>query len=76
MAVSGKMILNIKTPYLKKRFLIEKNSKYAILVPPKYWCSVKFVKKNSILMVMTDRYYEFKDYIETFKEYKKYLLKK
>ena len=76
MAVSGKMILNIKTPYLEKRFLIEKNSKYAILVPPKYWCSVKFVKKNSILMVMTDRYYEFKDYIETFKEYKKYLLKK
>ena len=76
MAVSGKMILNIKTPYLKKRFLIEKNSKYAILVPPKYWCSVKFVKKNSIIMVMNDRYYKFNDYLETFDDYKKYLLKK
>ena len=76
MAVSGKMILNIQTPYSKKRFLIGKNSKYAILVPPKYWCSVKFIKKESILMVMNDRYYEFNDYLETFDEYKKYLLKK
>ena len=76
MALSGKIILNIRTPNSKKSISIGQNSKYAILVPPKYWCSVKFVKKNSILMVMTDRYYEFKDYIETFKEYKKYLLKK
>ena len=45
--ISGKIVLDIKTPYLKKRFLIEKNSKYAILVPPKYWCSIKFKKKNS-----------------------------
>ena len=76
MAISGKVILNIRTPNSKKSIPINKNSKYAILVPPKYWCSVKFVKKNSILMVMTDRFYEFKDYIETFNEYKKYLLKK
>ena len=33
-------------------------------------------KKDSILMVMTDRYYEFNDYLETFDDYKKYLLKK
>ena len=76
MAVSGKMILNIKSPYSKRTFSIGKSSKYAILVPPKYWCSVKFVKKESILMVMNDRYYEFSDYLETFTEYKKYLLKK
>ena len=76
MAVSGKMILNIRTPYSKKNFLISKNSKHVILVPPKYWCSVKFIEKNSVLMVMNDRNYEFKDYLETFDEYKKYLLKK
>ena len=76
MAISGKMILNIKTPYSKKKFVIGKNSKYAILVPPKYWCSVKFIKKESVLMVMNDRYYEFNDYLETFNEYKKYILKK
>ena len=76
MAISGKMILKIKTPFLEKNFLMEKNSKHAILVPPKYWCSVKFIKKKSILMVMNDRYYEFSDYLETFDEYKKHLLKK
>jgi len=76
MPITGKMILNIKTPYSEKRFIIGKDSKYAILVPPKYWCSVKFIKKKSILMVMNDRYYEFNDYLETFDEYKKYLLKK
>jgi|TARA_B100000929_G_scaffold289859_1_gene281716 dTDP-4-dehydrorhamnose 3,5-epimerase-like enzyme len=76
MVVSGKVILNIKTSYSEKNIPITENSKYAILVPPKYWCSVKFIKKKSILTVMTDRYYEYKDYIETFSEYKKYLLKK
>ena len=76
MAVSGKMILNIKTLYKNKKFLLEKNSRYAVLVPPKYWCSVKFVKKNSVLMVMNDRHYEFSDYLENFDDYKKYLLKK
>ena len=65
-----------KTNYSKKNFIMRKNSKYVILVPPKYWCSVKFIKRESVLMVMNDRYYEFNDYLETFDEYKKYLLKK
>ena len=76
MPISGKMILFTKTPFSKKKFLLDSNSKHAILVPPKYWCSVKFVKKNSTLMVMNDRYYEFNDYLETFDEYKKYFFKK
>ena len=76
MAIAGKMILNVKTPHSKKKFLIGKDSNYAILVPPKYWCSIKFIKRESVLMVMNDRYYEFNDYLETFNEYKKYLLKK
>jgi len=76
MAVSGKMLLEIRTTTLTKKISINSNSKFAILVPPKYWCSIKFLKKNSTLMVMNDREYEFNDYIETFKEYKKYLNKK
>ena len=76
MAVSGKIVIEVKNLNSKKRFTIEKKSNYAILVPPKYWCSVRFLKKNSILMVMTDRYYEFEDYLETFSEFKNYLLKK
>ena len=56
--------------------LLEKKTRYAVLVPPKYWCSVKFLKENSVLLVLNDRYYEFSDYLETFDDYKKYLLKK
>ena len=76
MTISGKIRLDIKTPIYKKSILISKNSKYAVLVPPKYWCSVKFLNKNSVLLVMTDRYYEFNEYIKNFDEFKKYLLKK
>jgi dTDP-4-dehydrorhamnose 3,5-epimerase-like enzyme len=76
MAISGKIILNIKTPSMKKKFILEKKTKYAVLIPPKYWCSVKFLKENSVLLVLNDRYYEFSDYLETFDDYKKYLLKK
>ena len=75
-AISGKMLLEVKTPTTSKTFSIDEKKKYGVLVPPKYWCSIKFIKKKSILMVMNDRKYEFKDYLETFNSYKKYLQKK
>ena len=74
--LSGKIILKIKTPTKNKKILLTHSSKNAVLVPPKYWCSVKFVNKNSILMVACDQYYNFNDYLETFDIYKKYLAKK
>ncbi|MDC0472384.1 FdtA/QdtA family cupin domain-containing protein [Pelagibacteraceae bacterium] len=74
-AISGKMVLEVKTPSSTKTFIIEEKKKYGILVPPRYWCRIKFIKKKSILMVMNDRKYEFKDYLETFDSYKKYLKK-
>ena len=73
--VFGKIILNIKTPKAKKRIVLNHLSKTAVLVPPKYWCGVKFINKNSILMVVCDKYYDVNDYLETFGEYKKYLKK-
>ena len=75
-AISGKVILNIKTLTTKKKIVLNHLSKIAVLVPPKYWCNVKFVNKNSILMVACDQYYNFNDYLETFDIYKKYLAKK
>ena len=72
----GKVGLTIKTLNATKKININHLSKDALLIPPKYWCSVKFLKKNSILMVVCDQYYKFSDYIETFKDYKKYLRKK
>ena len=74
--ISGKIILDIKTPSAKKKILLTHSSKIAVLVPPKYWCSVKFVNKNSILMVACDQYYSANDYLKSFNDYKKYLKKK
>ena len=74
--IHGKIVLNIKTPKIKKKILLQHSSKIAVLVPPKYWCGVKFISKNSILMVICDKYYSFNDYLESFDDYKKYLNKK
>jgi len=74
--IQGKMILKIFTPKSKKTIRLNTFSKNAVLVPPKYWCEVKFINKNSILMVACDKYYQINDYLKTFTEYKKYLKKK
>ena len=71
----GNKILNIKTPKTKKSIVLDHLSKTAVLVPPKYWCEVKFISKDSILMVACDKYYDFDDYLRTFDQYKKYLKK-
>ena len=66
----------MQTLNIKKKIILNHSSKIAVLVPPKYWCSVKFPEKNSILMVACDKYYDFSDYLESFEDYKKYLTKK
>jgi len=71
--VFGKILLSIKTPKTEKKILLNHLLKTTILVPPKYWCSIKFLGKKSILMVACDQKYDFNDYIETFDTYKKYL---
>ena len=74
--IQGKMTLIIETPNNKKSIILSRLSKTAVLVPPKYWCSIKFLEKNSILMVACDKHYEVSDYLESFEEYKEYLRKK
>ena len=74
--IQGKMILIIETPNNKENIILSRISKTTALVPPKYWCSIKFLEKNSILMVACDKHYEAEDYLESFKEYKEYLGKK
>ena len=74
--IQGKMTLIIETPNNKKSIILSRLSKTTALVPPKYWCSIKFLEKNSILLVACDKHYEANDYLESFEEYKKYLRKK
>jgi len=40
-----------------------------LLVPPKIWSSIEFVKNQSVALVLTDYEYDFKDYIETYEEF-------
>ena len=75
MSIYGKIILYVETPNFKKKILMNHTSNTGILIPPKYWCSIKFVTKNSVLMVACDQYYRVNDYLENFKDYKKYLKK-
>ena len=74
--IFGKVLLKIRTPDTKKTIYLNHLSKTGVLIPPKYWCGVKFIKENSILMVVCDRIYEFSDYLESFNEYIEYLRKK
>ena len=74
--IFGKFVLDIRTPDTKKKIILNHLSKIAVLLPPKYWCTVKFVVKNSILMVACDQYYSANDYLKSFNDYKKYLKKK
>ena len=74
--IQGKMTLIIETPNNKKNIILSRFSKNTALVPPKYWCSIKFLEKNSILMVACDKRYIPSDYLESFDEYEEYLRKK
>ena len=74
--ISGKFILEIKTPKLRRKIYLNHLSKIALLVPPKYWCSIKSDKNDSILMVACDQSYNVNDYLKSFDDYKKYLRKK
>jgi len=73
--IQGKITLEIKTPYEQKKMFLNPNANSAIIVPPKYWCEVKFIEKNSVLMVLCDQYYDPNDYIKNFDNYKKYMSK-
>ena len=73
--ILGKFILKIKTPTTEKKMILDHLSKIAVLIPPKYWCSIKFTNKNSILMVVCDKNYDFDDYLESYDDYIKYLRK-
>ena len=47
--VFGKILLIIKTPKTEKKILLNHLLKTTILVPPKYWCSIKFLDKKRII---------------------------
>lgn len=72
LSIYGRISVNTIFKKNKKKYFLDNISNKALFVPPKTWCSVKFLKKNSIVLVLTDYEYNFSDYIETFSEFLKH----
>ena len=59
----------MKYKNINKNIVLNSNKAKALLVPPKIWSSVSFLENKSVVLVLTDYEYDFKDYIETYKEF-------
>ena len=67
--IVGKIKINMKYKKTKKSINLSNDNSRALLVPPKIWTGVEFLKNNSVVLVLADYEYDFKDYIETYKEF-------
>ena len=67
--IMGKIKINIKYKKTEESINLSHNGSKALLVPPRIWSSVEFLNNNSVVLVLTDYEYDFKDYIETYKEF-------
>ena len=67
--IMGKIKINMKYRQTEKNVFLNHNSSKALFVPPKIWSSVEFLNNNSLVLVLTDYEYDYKDYIETYKEF-------
>ena len=67
--IKGKIKINMKYKKTEKSINLSHNSSKALLVPPRIWISVESLNSNSAVLVLTDYEYDYKDYIETYKEF-------
>ena len=74
--VYGKIRLDYIDKEKSGSVLLDSKKKRGVLLKPLTWCKLKFLSKNSIIMVFCDREYEYKDYIEKLFDFKKILTKK
>ena len=73
--IYGSMRIEYENFKIKKKININYKRKEGFLLKPKTWCKIKFNSNHSILMVFCDREYEFKDYIEKYKDFLKIIKK-
>ena len=71
--ISGNISLIMKSKNEQKSIILNSKKNIGVLVSNLVWCRLKFLTKNSIVLVNCDRKYEFKDYIEKYSEFKKIL---
>ena len=73
--IFGTIKLNLIDGYKKKFFYLNHKKNYGVVVPPKIWINLYFLNKNSIVLVICDRKYEYKDYIGTYTKYLNFIKK-
>ena len=74
--IFGKIKLSLVSKNKKKYYELNYKKNYGIVVPPKTWIKLHFLNKNSIVLVICDQKYEYKDYIVTYKEYLNFIKRK
>ena len=67
--IMGKIKISMKYKKTEKSINLSHKDSKALLVPPRIWSKVEFLKNNSVVLVLTDYEYDFKDYIETYEEF-------
>ena len=67
--IMGKIKINIKYKKTEKSINLSHKGSKALLVPPRIWSRVEFLNHNSVALVLADYEYDYKDYIETYKEF-------
>ena len=73
--IKGSVIINYENQRGKYKKKLSSNNKDVLHLKPKTWCRVKFMNKDSILLVFCDREYEFDDYIEYYQKFLKIIKK-
>ncbi len=73
--IYGSMEVHFEDCKTKTNKIINYKKKQGLLLKPKTWCKIRFLTNHSILMVFCDREYEYKDYIEKYKNFLKIVKK-
>ena len=74
--IYGTMTIEYENKNKKEKIKLGYKKREGFLLRQKTWCKIKFNTNHSILMVFCDREYEFKDYIEKYKDFLKIINKK
>ena len=73
--IYGSMEVHFEDSKTKTIKIINYKKKQGLLLKPKTWCKIRFLTNHSILMVFCDREYEYKEYIEKYKNFLKIVKK-
>ena len=74
--IHGKIEIQYEGKNFKNIEKLDYKKKESCYLKPLTWCKIKFLTNNSVIMVFCNREYEYKDYIENYKLFKKNIAKK